>query len=201
MRIVLGRHGDAANTKGKFHGLKDEPLTSSGRQEAYALAKELKQYHAEIIYYSPLSRCRDTAKILSTELGLPMKAAPPLKPLDSGKFVGKPIDSHIKEFKYYLNNPSEKIPGGQSVNDWAKQYLPFFEQYLRSKSKDTVIFVTHGRNIILSDAYMKKGNLAPDFDKHTLADNKKTTEHGGYAIADKNHFEIIDAKATVAGTS
>jgi broad specificity phosphatase PhoE len=201
MRIILARHGDAVNSTGKFHGLKDEPITSKGREETYRLAEQLEQYGATMIYYSPLSRNRDTAKILSEELDIPMRVAPELKPLDSGDFEGKSIKTHLDDFKHYLNNPSEKIPGGQSVNSWARQYLPFFEQYLRNKSDETVIFVTHGRNIILSSAYMKKGNLAPDFDKHVLTDNKITTEHGGYAIANGNQFKIIDTKKVAAGLS
>jgi broad specificity phosphatase PhoE len=201
MTVILARHGDASNSHGKFHGLKDEPLTSKGRSETYQLAKELKQYKATMIYYSPLKRNRDSAKILSSELGIPARAAPQLKPLDSGIFDGKSTEHHADDFRHYLQNPNEKIPGGQSVNDWAAQYLPFFEHYLNNKSDQTVIFVTHGRNIVLSKAYMRSSGVAPQFDKRVLVDNKTSTEHSGYALAHGNHFEIIDSKRVSTGMS
>jgi broad specificity phosphatase PhoE len=208
LKIILARHGDAKNTAGKFHGMKDEPITSKGRSEAYQLAKELKQYHATMIYYSPLSRTRDTAKILGSELAIPTREAPELKPLDNGQFTGKHINkTSIEMLKHYLNNPDVTIPGGQSVNDWARQYLPFFERLFKRKSyknssDNTIIFMTHGRNIILTNAYLHGSGLAPNFDKALLVDNKLTTEHGGYAVATPpDKFQIIDSKPTVAGTS
>src|SRR5689334_9276344 len=127
MKIILARHGDAVNSDGKFHGLEDKPLTSEGRIECYALAKELKKYHATIIYYCPTKRAQETAKILSDELGIVHKKSDALKPLDLGTFVGKPIDKYLDNVRYYLTNTSTKIPNGQSVDDWAAQYLPFFE--------------------------------------------------------------------------
>lgn len=202
MKIILARHGDAVNSSGKFHGLVDEPITSKGREEAYKLAKELKDQDAQMIYYSPLSRTRDTAKILSEELGITRKKSDALKPLDLGSFVGKPIDKYLDSVKHYLSHTDENFPNGQSVNDWAAQYLPFFERYYRNKSNQTIIFMTHGRNILLSKAYILGGKLAPSFDKQVLTDNKDTTEHGGYAIAEPpNSFKIINAKHVMAGQS
>lgn len=203
MRIILARHGDAQNSTGKFHGLEDEPITSKGREESYKLANELKQYNPKMIYYSPLSRTRDTASIISDELNIPKKANDNLLPLDLGNFVGKPVDKYRNQVKYYLSNPDKKIPGSrESVNDWAGNYLPLFEQYFRHKSPETIIFMTHGKNILLSKGYIDKGNLAPDYDKNILTNNNESTEHGGYAIATPpDDFEIVTPKKVAAGTS
>lgn len=204
MKIILARHGDAVNSSGKFHAYEEHPLTSDGRTEVYKLAKELKQYDPSVIYSDKLARTKESAKIISQELNIPIKYNDALLPLNLGKFAGKSIDTHTNALRHYLSNPNEKIPGGESINDWATNYLPFLEQYLKHKSKECIIFMTHGRNIILSKAYLDAGNLAPDFDKDTLLDsnNNKSTEHGGYAIIEPpNKFQIITPHKVKAGQS
>jgi broad specificity phosphatase PhoE len=202
MNIILVRHGDVANADHKFHGISNEPLSSKGREEVYRTVKDLKPFNPSMIYYCPTQRTSDTAKILSNELGIARKKSDALLPLNLGNFVGKPIDTFLKSVRHYLANPEEKIPGGQSVNDWAAHYLPFFEKYFRNKSNNTIIFVTHGRNILLTKAYIESGELAPNFDKSELINNTETTEHGGYALARMpDHFEIIDSKSVIGGRS
>lgn len=203
MRILLVRHGDAVGTKGKFHGLVDNPLTAKGRVEAASAADKLAEYKPNMIYTSPLSRTRETARILSSELGnVPIKTSNALKPLDLGDFVGKPIDTNLDKVKQYLSNPSKKIPGGGTVKDWANNYLPFLEQFYKNKSDQTIMFVTHGRNILLSNAYLKAGANAPNFDKSVLLDTDKSTEHGGFAVIDpKSGFSIVTPKSVKAGQS
>jgi len=201
MKIILARHGDAVNSDGKFHGIDDKPLTSEGRSEVYATAKELRQYHPTMIYYCPTQRTRETATILANELNIPRKKSDALLPLDLGTFVGKDSEKFLSAIKHYLTNPEEKIPGGQSVNDWAKQYLPFFEKAFLNKSRDAIIFVTHGRNILLTKAYLSQDKLAPNFDKDVLLDSKTSTEHGGYALVDNKGFRIMDPKKVIAGQS
>ncbi len=201
MKIILARHGDAVNADGKFHGVSNESLSSEGRSEVYRTAKELKEYNPTMIYYCPTKRCKETAAILATELNLNRRKNDALLPLDPGTFVGKDIHKYLDAFRQYLLHPSEKFPSGQSVNEWAAQYLPFFEKYFKNKSRDTVIFVTHGRNILLTRAYLKSDGVAPAFDKDTLVNNKTTTEHGGWALVDNGKLEIMTPKPVKAGQS
>jgi broad specificity phosphatase PhoE len=202
MRIILVRHGDSAMSSDKWHGITDEHLSGEGRTEVYKHARELKKYNPVMIYTCPTQRNVDTARILADELHIPVKKNDALLPLDLGKFVGKSRDKHLSEVRHYLMNPNETIPGGQSVNEWAKQYLPFFERYFKNKSDQTIIFVTHGRNIILTKAYLKDGGLAPRFDKDLMVNHKTTTERGGYAlVTPPNKLEIVNSKPTKGGLS
>jgi probable phosphoglycerate mutase len=202
MRVILARHGDALNTKGKFHGMNDEPMTSAGRSEIYQLATRLKPYEPLTIVYSPLKRTTESAKILAEELGIPAHPSQKLYPLDLGNFVGKPVNERTTEqVRFYLAHPFATVPGGESVEDWAARYLPIFERYLASRSNETVLFMTHGRNIVLSRAYMKDGGAAPAFDKEELVDNTDATEHGGFAIAHGNRFRVVTPKKVAKGLS
>jgi broad specificity phosphatase PhoE len=202
MRVILVRHGDAVNSNGKFHGLVDNPLTDEGRKEADEIADTVKQFNPSMIYTSPLSRARETAKIIGSKINVPVQSNKALLPLDLGSFVGKPIEQNLDKVRHYLDNPNERIPNGGTVNQWARQYLPFFEQLHKNKSDQNVVFVTHGRNIILTKAYLKVKGRAPAFDKSVLLNNDKSTEHGGYAVAEPNgNFSIETPKKVMAGQS
>lgn len=200
MKIILVRHGDAKNQDGIFHGVTNDPLTADGEDEALDVAERLKKYKPSIIYASPVRRAKETAELIGHTLNIPVRVAPELKPLDLGKFVGRDIDQDLENLKYYLANPSEKIPGGQSVKDWASKYLPFFRKLFDAKSDQSIAFVTHGRNFILTKANLKSGGTK--FDSKVLTSETHSAEHGGMAVATPpNKFELLDAKQVKPGQS
>jgi broad specificity phosphatase PhoE len=202
MKVILIRHGDAIGTKGKFHGLVDNPLTESGKKEASLTAKKLQGLRIKKIISSPMTRARQTAKIVGDELGLPVEINKALNPLDLGDFVGKSVDTNLDKVKQYLSNPDKRIPGGGTVSDWANNYIPFINKLLYNPSDDTVAVVTHGRNIILTKADMKTGNN-DNYDVNELLNADKSTEHGGYAVADgrDNSFKIVTPQNVKSGQS
>lgn len=202
--VYLVRHGDAEGTKGKFHGMKDNPLTAQGVNEAISVSKKLANSGIKFkkIFASPLSRTTDTADIISDELGLPVEKRKELLPLDLGLYVGKSTNDYQDDVRHYMQNPKEQIPNGGTVDKWAKSYIPFANKYIYDGTDDNYIFVTHGRNIILTKADMNLGNNLR-YDNMVLADNDTSTQHGGYAVADGNNnsFKIFSPKKTVAGVS
>lgn len=198
--IVLARHGDAAATRNKLHGNTNDSLTREGRESSYKLAENIAQYDPEVIYTSPVKRCVETAKIIAHELNIPMEKCNELECLDLGKLINQPIDKNMDTVKYYLNHPNEAFPDGESIEDFAERYLPFFEDAF--DSNEDSVFVTHGRNILLTKGYIKKGAMAPDFDKSVLTDNDSTTDHAGYAIAEPpDKFKIVTPKKVAHGRS
>jgi probable phosphoglycerate mutase len=204
--VILVRHGDAVNGEGKFHGMIDDKLTPSGIKEAQEIVKRVKVFNPSTIYSSPLSRTTDTANVIGKALNIPVIRNKALLPLDLGAFIRKPTNrKNVEELKYYIAHPNIKIPSGESINHWAQKYVPFFNKYFFNKSPDTVIFVTHGRNILLSEADIKEGeNLK--FDNNILLESNKgkSTEHGGIAVADNNaspKFKILDEKKVTPGAS
>lgn len=199
MKIILARHADAKNQDGVFHGVTNVPLTEEGKDSAYDLAERLQEHKPTMIYSSPVRRSMDTAKILGGVLEIPVRPAKELNPLDLGEFVGKDSEEYLNDVKYFLENPEEEIPGGQSVKDWANKYLPFFDRLFNHKSDQSIIFLTHGRNIVLTRAHLKSGK---GFDPKILSENTISTDHSGYAIAEPpNKFQIVDEKPVKAGQS
>ena len=65
MKIYLVRHGRTHwNDLGLAQGLKDVPLNEEGINSAKELAKDIKNLKIDKCISSPLSRAKDTAKIL-----------------------------------------------------------------------------------------------------------------------------------------
>lgn len=204
MKVLLVRHGDAVNSDHKFHGLENKPLSKEGRKQVEDSIDELKQHDPKMIFTDNLPRTRESASILSGGLDIPVHQTDAVQPLDLGDFVGKDMsDGNREAVRQYLDNPDKQIPGGGTVNEWAKKYLPFLESHVKDESKDTVIHMTHGRNIVLAKAWQKAGSKGTNFDKKALVDNKESTEHGGYAVIDHGNkpIKIMTPKSVPAGQS
>jgi broad specificity phosphatase PhoE len=72
-RIFLARHGqDEDNANGILNGRRDTSLTSLGIEQAKILAEKVKSLDLNIdkVYSSPLQRAYETAKIVTSTLGL-----------------------------------------------------------------------------------------------------------------------------------
>src|ERR1700733_6484589 len=73
--LVLVRHGATTFTVEKrFSGVGDPPLIEQGRQQIKAAAAELAARGGiQRIVSSPLSRCRESAALISAALGVPVE--------------------------------------------------------------------------------------------------------------------------------
>lgn len=89
--ITLVRHGESTgNAEGRHQGQMDFPLTERGRAQAQALAqrwqREGRRYDALIT--SPLTRARETARILAAALGLVVETDVLWMERDNGVLAG-----------------------------------------------------------------------------------------------------------------
>ena len=86
MRVVLIRHSKTAgNLKGRYIGTTDEPLCEEGIR-----LLEGKTYPAaELVYVSPMKRCRETASLIYPTLT--QREEPLLRECDFGDFENKNV--------------------------------------------------------------------------------------------------------------
>jgi len=78
------------NAAGLWQGQADAPLSPRGREQAGALAEELRGRAIAALVCSDLSRARETAEILAEVLGLVPRLEPDLREMDVGAWSAQP---------------------------------------------------------------------------------------------------------------
>jgi probable phosphoglycerate mutase len=85
--LLLARHGQTDwNLHHRWQG--DPPLNATGRAQAGALARALAGVELDALVCSDLLRARETAEILSEQLGLPLTLDARLREVDVGEWAG-----------------------------------------------------------------------------------------------------------------
>jgi len=118
------RHGSTElNDAGKFRGPLDVDLDEKGKKQAGEVADQLKGRSVGPVFISSKKRTKQTA-----DIALPGKKAKVVKDFDAlnvGDYAGKPKnDENMKAVVHYQNNPDEKFPNGESINDFRKRVNP-----------------------------------------------------------------------------
>ncbi len=132
------RHGQSeANESRIMAGNLDSPLTQLGRWQADQARIVVEQLTAKpaAIIHSNLQRARDTAKIINTNLGLPMSEDADLAEMFVGQLEGKPWAECADCFDNWADPP-----GGET-------FLQFFDRVKRAKKK--ALESTHGPILIV----------------------------------------------------
>ena len=137
--IFVVRHGETEwNAVNKVLGRTDIPLNNKGMEQAYELARSLKDLKIDIFLCSPLCRARQTADAISNETGIRYKIDDRLIEQDFGKFEGvNRFDGGYQEAKreYFA-----RYPGGESYFDLAARVFPL----LKELEGANALLVTHG---------------------------------------------------------
>ena len=137
------RHGQTVwNVENKICGATDSPLTEQGRQQAYDTAQEILKQNikADYIIYSPLSRAKETALIISEITGIPAKEEPRLIEQRFGKYEGTARDG--AEFKESKKQFATNYDGGESMLKLCQRIYNVIDDVM-SDSEHTYILVAH----------------------------------------------------------
>ncbi|MCD7865769.1 MAG: histidine phosphatase family protein [Clostridiales bacterium] len=163
MEVLLLRHGKTqGNQEKRYVGCTDEPLL----QDA---AAELKQsgygnFHPDMVYVSPMRRCRETAEILFPECmcGNRMIICRELRETDFGAFEYKTYGD-LKDNPVYQawieSGGMLAFPGGESGTDFRQRSRRAFLaclRHARAREIRKAAIVTHG-GVIMSvmEAYAR----------------------------------------------
>ena len=137
--LYVVRHGETEwNAVNKVLGRTDIPLDSNGIKQAQEPALVLKDKKIEVFLSSPLSRARQTADIISNEIGIPYRIDDRLIEQDFGMFEG--IDRFAEEYQNAKRKFFARYPGGESFFDMAARIFPL----IREVEGKNALFVTHG---------------------------------------------------------
>lgn len=124
--IVLIRHGDIGNARGRAIGQTDLPLSNKGEMQAAALAGHLNGLHFKTIFCSPLIRTRQTAEPLKNICSTPPVFCQELAEIDLGEWDGLGYDRIKADFpeeyrKRGEDLPGYRPPGGENFLDLEKE--------------------------------------------------------------------------------
>jgi len=152
MKIYFVRHGESVanilqvfSNRGWKHG-----LTQEGEHQAALLAEKMRELSTQLLYTSPLLRAFQTANILSSSLGIPLRVRNALPEFDCGILEGK---SDLESWKLYDRLGKDwmvrkkwdaHINQGESFLDVKNRFIPFIEHITKKHSDSNVILVGHG---------------------------------------------------------
>lgn len=158
--VFLIRHGVTAwHAEGRVLGQRDIPLSQSGIAQAEEAAAALRGVKMAEVLSSPLQRAIQTAEIIGQETGIEVARDPRLIDFQLGKWTGMTYADVAKneEYQRFVQQPeSERIPGGESLDDIRRRAVAAVDQALRDNATgDALAIVTHAGIIrVLITHYM-----------------------------------------------
>lgn len=146
--VFLIRHGVTAwHAEKRVLGQRDVPLSPEGVAQAEATASLLAGVKLAELLTSPLQRAIQTAEIIGQTTGIEVARDPRLIDFKLGKWTGLTYEevNGSEEYQRFLHDPgSERIPGGESLEDIRRRSVGAVDQALRdSPTGDAVAIVTH----------------------------------------------------------
>jgi broad specificity phosphatase PhoE len=162
-RVLFIRHGATRLNNedvsvDRIRGWKDIPLSPEGEEEAERLGEELKKRPPDALVTSDLRRARDTARIISRAIGIPVaEATKGFRPWDVGDYAGELSKKAIPVLaRYAAEEPDEPTPDGESFERFRSRFFAALADALDDHS-GTVAIVSHHRDERLLVAWAKAG--------------------------------------------
>lgn len=148
--LWLIRHGETEwNVIGRFQGSADEPLNTTGEEQAASLAPRLATMNFDAIYASDMLRVQQTAQhALNGDMSR-IQSDARLRELTFGKWEGLTWDDikaqYPDELNLWLENRNENPHGGDKLPDVAHRLTDFLSEIRANHDKDEHILIfAHG---------------------------------------------------------
>jgi broad specificity phosphatase PhoE len=163
--VFLLRHGEYVNKKKVVpFRLPGFPLSSKGKSEIRAIARFLKARGIDVIYSSPILRCKQTALIIGKKLGLKvnfsdllLETKTPFEGMKLKKFYKKGEDTFIHP--YHLKH------GGETIDEMFERVSALLEKALEKHEGKSILIVSHGDPLIVLLYGLLEDSLNKYFDK------------------------------------
>jgi broad specificity phosphatase PhoE len=149
MHLTFIRHGETEwNAAKRFQGRSDIPLSQTGRDQARAVARALRDQRFDRIYASDLRRAHETAAIVAEPHGLAVVTEPRWREFDFGDWEGLTWDEivatrpHLNE----LGATAAKLfvpENGESFDEVKERVGDFLASLRAQPSAEHVAIVTH----------------------------------------------------------
>jgi broad specificity phosphatase PhoE len=147
--VYLIRHGETAwNKEEIFRGRTDISLNEIGFREAELVGEYLKGKDIHVIYSSPLSRARETARRIAQVFNLKVQPLEGITDMSFGKWEGRPlkeIQIHDRElYRQWIEQPHLlKLPGGESLDEVRVRAMAALEEVIQYHHEKNLVLVSH----------------------------------------------------------
>ncbi|MBQ8821892.1 MAG: DUF4298 domain-containing protein [Lachnospiraceae bacterium] len=158
MHFYYTRHGQTVwNVENKICGATDSPLTDKGKAQARELGEKIKAegYKIDEILYSPLSRARDTALIVSELTGIPARAEIRLTEQNFGKWEGTPRNG--ADFQADKQNFVTSFEGGESMLRLAQRIYNLIDE-IKGQDKIYLLVAHNGISRVMESYFHEMTN-------------------------------------------
>lgn len=142
--IYFVRHGETVwNVENKICGATDSPLTENGRKQARELGNKIVSEGIQFdeILYSPLSRAKDTARIISDSTGINARVENRLIEQNFGKWEGTARNG--LDFKADKENFATDYEGGESMLKLCQRIYNLLDDIKSESDSKTYLLVAH----------------------------------------------------------
>lgn len=153
MELVVIRHGETqANAEGRYQGALDIGLNDDGVRQISCLAEKVAVTEPPFdrLLASPLLRTRESAAILSRQLGLPVELVPAFRERDVGLFEGlTQVEARTRYPELWARNITRRWadapPGGETIDEViARVSMGLTELASTMQQGERILLVAHG---------------------------------------------------------
>src|SRR3989338_4613219 len=148
--FYLLRHGEAtSNLPGGVGGpIKKEnneitPLTEKGKIDVEKITEKLKKEKIDFIFSSPMRRTRETAEIVSKNIGADFEIIQELHELDTGVYQGKPAEEFSRDYPF-SRKLKEAPEGGENLREARARMIKTFCELNEKYKGKKILVVSHG---------------------------------------------------------
>jgi len=142
------RHGEGVDDiEDRYGGWGDLPLSKKGKEQVKDSIKRLEKYDIDLILSSPLLRAKETAEIVSSELGIESRRWLFLKERNTYGLMSGEVKSEIeKEYPelHKAYEDDEWVLGSERYEDLVAR-LKVMMRKLQEFDAETILAVTHGK--------------------------------------------------------
>jgi probable phosphoglycerate mutase len=192
------RHGETPHTnEKKVTGAgSNPPLAPEGKSSMEAAGKLLSKSGVDCIYCNHLERNKQSAEILSQNLGgAEIRVKAEMMPQHMGEFGGKTIAEVGQQLKQYSRQPGKPVPGGESTEAAFTRFRDYMKSELEESKKEPAAYIVHGKQLAALPAVLASvRGEKPDLSKVPV-----TSEYGPGSVIwvspDAKQIKVLKAVA------
>lgn len=141
--IYLVRHGETDwNRELRLQGITDVPLNRAGLAQAHRLAKRFRHLRISVVFTSPLSRARQTARVVCRAANWPVVAEDDLREIDHGMWTGMSTRAIARrfpdDFAIWRSRPDRlRLSTGEELQAVYRRATRFLSEIMGMKLSET----------------------------------------------------------------